>query len=172
MKILTNMTMMISKPISKPLSLTVTSLALTAALLTVVGCTPKTPPPTTESPVASTTSAVPGQSPVSIKPNGTQSSGSHSWTDQQILTCTVSQCWQLANKSEDTFFDIVQQLATTSAEDRNLTLPQSAAAGEKVGEMIKAKAKADHDQLLYAIVDDAVRQVGTPATPGTPAPAN
>jgi hypothetical protein len=32
-----------------------------------------------------------------------------------------------------------------------------------VGEEIKAKAKADHDQLLFAIVDDAVRKVGQPS---------
>jgi hypothetical protein len=159
MKTVTNMT----KLISKPLPAALTSLALTATLLAAVGCTPKTPAPTTASPAASTTSAVPGQSPVTIKPDANQASESHPWTDQQILTCTVSQCWQLANKSEDTFFDIVQQLAATSAQDRGLTLPQNEAAGQKVGEMIKAKAKADHEQLLYAIVDDAVRQVGTPA---------
>lgn len=139
-------------------------LALAAALLLTAGCNPKTPSPTTETPAASTTqSATPGQSPVSIKPEANEAPEAHPWTNEQILTCTVSQCWQLANKSEDTFFDIVQQLAATSAQSRNLVLPESAEAGQKAGEIIKAKAKADHDQLLFAVVDDAVRKVGTPA---------
>jgi hypothetical protein len=156
MKTVNNMTAMISKPL--PACLT-----LAAALLLTAGCNPKTPSPTTETPAAATTqSAVPGQSPVSIKPGANEAPESHSWTDQQILTCTVSQCWHLANKSEDTFFDIVQQLAAISAQNRNLTLPETAEAGQKVGEEIKTKAKADHDQLLYAVVDDAVRKVGQP----------
>jgi hypothetical protein len=150
------MTAMISKPL--PVCLTL------AAMLLTVGCNPKTPTPTTETSTASTTqSAAPGQSPVTINPDANQASKSHSWTDQQILTCTVSQCWHLANKSEDTFFDIVQQLAAISAQNRDLTLPQTEAAGQEVGNEIKTKAKADHDQLLYAVVDDAVRKVGQPA---------
>ena len=151
------------KTISKPLPTCLSFLALTAALLATAGCTPKTPPPTTASPTASTTSATPGQSPVSIKADANEASEAHPWTTDQILTCTVSQCWHLANKSEDTFFDIVQQLAATSAKNRDLTLPESEAAGRQVGEIIKTKAKADHDQLLYAVVDDAVRKVGKPA---------
>ncbi|HMG02772.1 MAG TPA: hypothetical protein VK596_06540, partial [Edaphobacter sp.] len=94
----------------------------------------------------------------------------HPWTTQQILTCSVSQCWQLSGKSEDTFFDIVQDLAVISAKNRNLTLPEDEAAGKKAGEYIKAKAKADHNQLLFSIVDQAVREVGTEA-PQAPEPA-
>jgi hypothetical protein len=157
MKTVNNMTAMISKPL--PACLT-----LAAALLLTAGCNPKTPAPTTETPAAATTqSATPAQSPASITRGANEAAEAHPWTDQQILTCTVSQCWHLANKSEDTFFDIVQQLAAVSAQNRNLTLPESADAGKKVGEEIKAKAKADHDQLLYAVVDDAVRKVGQPA---------
>src|ERR1700677_1907520 len=70
----------------------------------------------------------------------------------QILPCTVSDCWQLAGKNESTFFDIVQQLAAISAQQRGVVLPDSAAAGQRAGEYIKAKAKADHGALLYAIV--------------------
>jgi hypothetical protein len=159
MKTVNKMKTMISKPL--PACLT-----LAAAMLLVVGCNSVTPAPTTETPAASTTqSAVPGQSPVTVTPDANQASQTHPWTDQQILTCTVSQCWHLANKSEDTFFDIVQQLAVISAQNRNLTLPQTEAAGQQVGEEIKTKAKADHDQLLYAVVDDAVRKVGQPAAP-------
>jgi hypothetical protein len=100
------------------------------------------------------------KSPATITPSA-DSTTPHNWTTEQILTCTVSDCWQLAGKNEATFFDIVQQLAAISAQTRGLTLPDDAAAGKRTGEYIKAKAKADHGQLLYAIVDASVRKVGT-----------
>lgn len=132
-------------------------------MMFTAGCNSKPATPPTETSNTAAPSAAPGQSPVSIKPGANEAAESHPWTDQQILTCTVSQCWQLANKSEDTFFDIVQQLAAISAQNRDLTLPESEEAGQKVGEEIKTKAKSDHNQLLFAIVDDAVRNVGQPA---------
>jgi hypothetical protein len=95
------------------------------------------------------------------------STASHNWTTEQILTCTVSDCWQLAGKNEATFFEIVQQLSEISAQTRGLTLPDDAAAGKREGEYIKAKARADHGALLYAIVDASVRKVGTPAAAAT-----
>jgi hypothetical protein len=101
------------------------------------------------------------QSPATISPSGDATP--HTWTTEQILTCTVADCWQLAGKNESTFFDIVQQLAAISAAHRGLTLPESAAAGQRVGAYIKMRAKADHQQLLYAIVDASVRKVGTKA---------
>ncbi len=94
----------------------------------------------------------------------------HTWTTEQILTCTVSDCWQMAGRNEATFFDIVQELAAISAQTRGLTLPASAEAGRKAGEYIKMKAKADHQQLLYAIVDASVRKVGTKPAGSTPPP--
>jgi hypothetical protein len=102
------------------------------------------------------------KSPVTITPSG-DTNGPHNWTTDQILTCTVSDCWQLSGKSEEAFFDIVQQLAEISAHTRGLTLPDDAEAGKRAGEFIKAKARADHGQLLYAIVDASVRKVGTSA---------
>ena len=107
-----------------------------------------------------TLAATAQQSPATITPSG-DSTAAHNWSTEQILTCTVSDCWQLAGKNETTFFDIVQQLAAISAQSRGLTLPDSAEAGQRVGAYIKAKAKADHGQLLYAIVDASVRRVGT-----------
>jgi hypothetical protein len=109
-----------------------------------------------------TLTATAQQSPATITPSG-DSTAAHNWSTEQILTCTVSDCWQLAGKNETTFFDIVQQLAAISAQSRGLTLPDNAAAGERVGAYIKVKAKADHGQLLYAIVDASVRRVGTKA---------
>jgi hypothetical protein len=102
-------------------------------------------------------------SPVTITPSA-DSTAPHNWTTEQILTCTVSDCWQLAGKNEATFFDIIQQLAAISAQTRGLTLPDNAEAGKRTGEYIKAKAHTDHGQLLYAIVDAAIRKVGKPAT--------
>jgi hypothetical protein len=109
-----------------------------------------------------TIAATAQKSPATISPSA-DSTAAHNWSTEQILTCTVSDCWQLAGKNETTFFEIIQQLAAISAQDRGLTLPNSAAAGERVGAYIKAQAKADHGQLLYAIVDASVRRVGTKA---------
>jgi hypothetical protein len=82
----------------------------------------------------------------------------------QLLPLTVHQAWLLSGKNEDAFFDMVSQLAELSAKNRELDLPKTAAAGQKVGEMIKVMAKKDTDQLLFAVVDAAVRKVGTPMT--------
>ena len=90
----------------------------------------------------------------------------HSWTTDQIVTATVHQAWLLADKDETNFFEIVKELAEISAKNRNLVLPDSAAAGQKAGAYIKKQAKADHDALLYAIVDKSVRMTGT-AAPAT-----
>jgi len=112
------------------------------------------------------------KSPVTTTPSA-DSSAPHNWTTEQILTCTVSDCWQLAGKNEATFFDIIQQLTAISAQARGITLPDNAAAGKRAGEYIKMKAKADHGALLYAIVDGSVRWVGkkqaaaSTATPST-----
>jgi hypothetical protein len=103
------------------------------------------------------------KSPVTTTPSA-DSTAAHNWTTEQILTCTVSDCWQLASKNEATFFDIVQQLTQISAQTRGITLPDTAEAGKRAGEYIKAKAKADHGQLLYAIVDGSVRWIGKKQT--------
>lgn len=107
-----------------------------------------------------TASAQQTKSPVTITPSAS-STVAHNWTTEQILTCTVSDCWQLAGKNEATFFDIIQQLSGISAQTRGLTLPDNAAAGRRTGEYIKAQARTDHGQLLYGIVDAAIRKVGT-----------
>jgi hypothetical protein len=106
------------------------------------------------------------KSNVTIKPS-TDSAAPHNRTTEQILTCTVSDCWQLAGRNEATFFDIIQQLAEISAQTRGLNLPDNEEAGKRAGEYIKAKAHTDHGQLLYAIVDASIRKVGTPPTTAT-----
>ena len=147
------------KPTSKRIPACITSLTLAAAILAATGCQP-TPKPAPE-PAPKPTPAAPSES---ITPSAADAAEKHPWTKDQILTCTVSQCWQLANNDEETFFDIVQQLAVISAKNRDLTLPEDENAGKKAGEIIKAKARADRQQLLYAVVDEAVRKVGTETT--------
>ena len=92
-----------------------------------------------------------------------QSSAPHNWTTDQIMTATVHQAWVLSGKDENNFFEIVKQLAEISAQNRNLTLPDDPAAGRRAGAYIKAQAKADHNQLLYAIVDKSVQMTGKPS---------
>ena len=84
------------------------------------------------------------------------------YTNDQLIPLTVHQAWLLSGKNEANFFTMVTQLAELSAQNRNLQLPNTAATGRRVGQMIKVAAKADTDQLLYAVVDSAVRKVGTP----------
>ncbi len=112
--------------------------------------------------------AVYAQQPAAAPDSMTQAASdtptaTHSWTTEQIMTATVHQAWILADKDETNFFEIVKELAEISARNRNLVLPDSAAAGQKAGAYIKKQAKADHDALLYAIVDKSVRMTGTPA---------
>ena len=83
------------------------------------------------------------------------------WTIDQAVTCSVHDAWVLSGKSEPGFFEIVKALAQLSAQKRDIALPDNATVGREFGEYIKTQARADHDQLLYAIVDRAVRKYGT-----------
>jgi hypothetical protein len=78
------------------------------------------------------------------------------YTQEELLTSTVHQAWLLSGKNEANFFEMVEQLADLSAKNRGITLPDSEAAGRRMGDYIKRTAKADTDQLLYAVVDKAV----------------
>ncbi len=101
--------------------------------------------------------------PTSQSASDAASPAAQNWTTDQIITATVHQAWILSGKDEANFFEIVKQLAEISARNRNLVLPDDPAAGRRAGAYIKAQAKADHDQLLYAIVDKSVRMTGTKA---------
>jgi hypothetical protein len=107
----------------------------------------------------------PGAGQQNNSPNDAEAQ--HNWTTDQIITATVHQAWVLSGHNEANFFEIVRQLAEISAHNRNLVLPDDPAAGHRAGEYIKEQAKADHDQLLYDIVDKSVRMTGKPATPET-----
>ncbi len=105
--------------------------------------------------------------PIAPPSASSQTAATPTWTNDQLLTATVHQAWLLSGKNEATFFEMVTQLAEISARNRSLSLPEDADTGRQVGEMIKTAAKQDTDQLLFAVVDAAVRKVGKPMT-GTP----
>ena len=90
----------------------------------------------------------------------------------QIVTKTVHEAWIASGRNEDKFYAMVQQCAKLSASNRGITLPDTTDAGEKFGAWIKKDARKDPDQLLYAVVDRAVRYAGklhTAATATAPA---
>jgi hypothetical protein len=90
------------------------------------------------------------------------------FTIDQAVTCSVHDAWELGGKTEAGFFAIVKAEAELSAQKRGLILPDNETVGHQFGDYIKAQAKVDHDQLLYAIVDRAVRKYGTrPAAGGS-----
>jgi basic membrane lipoprotein Med (substrate-binding protein (PBP1-ABC) superfamily) len=92
---------------------------------------------------------------------GAAGSATGTWTAEQLMTSSVHDAWVMSGKNEQTFFQMVSQLAQIAAQKRGLTLPDSEEAGKRFGQLIKTMAKADHDQLLYVVVDKAVQQVGT-----------
>jgi hypothetical protein len=97
---------------------------------------------------------------------GQPAASAPNWTLDQAVTCSVHDAWVLGGKNEEGFFSIVKALAELSAQKRGLTLPDKETIGHQFGDYIKAQAKADHDQLLYAIVDRAVRKYGVKAAAG------
>lgn len=83
------------------------------------------------------------------------------WTVDQLMTASVHDAWVMSGRNEQKFFEMATELAQISAQKRGLTIPNTADAGKRFGELVKEGAKADHDQLLYAVVDQAVQKIGT-----------
>lgn len=108
----------------------------------------------TASPNTQTTSTETTSTTTSTQPAPT-------WTTDQLITASVHDAWLLSGKNEQVFFEMVTQLAQISAQKRGLTLPDSEEAGKRFGQLVKDMAKADHDQLLYVVVDKAVQQTAT-----------
>jgi hypothetical protein len=81
-----------------------------------------------------------------------------------LTTLTVHEAWVQSGRNEDRFFDIVKQLAEMSAQKRGVTLKDSEDTGKKMGMLIKTSARRDPDQLLYAVVDAAVRKTAATST--------
>ncbi len=107
--------------------------------------------------MASTGTLAQNQNGVPIAPpSATGPAATPTWTTEQLITSTVHDAWLLSGRNEATFFEMVKTLAEISARNRGITLPNTKAAGQQMGEYIKQMAKADTDQLLYAVVDKAV----------------
>ncbi|MGI4758460.1 MAG: hypothetical protein ACRYGF_16620 [Janthinobacterium lividum] len=81
----------------------------------------------------------------------------------ELMSSTVHEAWLKSGRNEDKFFDMVKELAAISAQKRGVTLPDTEAAGRKMGMLIKTSARRDPDQSLYAVVDAAVKQTATAA---------
>lgn len=89
-----------------------------------------------------------------------QSNGSTSAANiplDKLVTATCRQAWQLGGRTQDGFFNIVEQLTALSAQNRGVALPDDKDAGARAGQWIRTQAMKDPDQLLYAIVDQAVQ---------------
>jgi hypothetical protein len=102
-----------------------------------------------------------------------ETAGTQNWTIDQVVTDTVSDAWHQGGETEAGFFAIVKTMAQFAAQKRDVTLPDSQEAGRRMGQYIKQQARLDHQQLLYPIVDKAVRMVAKSAaadTSATPAP--
>ena len=93
---------------------------------------------------------------------GANSSGAGVAT-AELMSITVHEAWLKADRNEDKFFDMVKELAAVSAQKRGVTLPNTEAAGRKMGMLIKTGARRDPDQSLYAVVDTAVKQTASAA---------
>jgi len=78
-------------------------------------------------------------------------------SNSDLVTMTVHEAWLASGRNEDRFFDMVKRLAEMSAQKRGVSLPETEAAGSKAGDWIKKQARKDPDQLLYAVVDSAVK---------------
>lgn len=89
----------------------------------------------------------------------------------QLVTKTVHEAWVASGRNEDKFFAMVQELAQLSAQNRGVTLPDTQEAGVKFGDWIKKESRKDPDQLLYAVVDHAVRYVGNKQAAAAATPA-
>lgn len=93
---------------------------------------------------------------------GANSSGAAT-PSAELMSSTVHEAWVMSGRNEDKFFDMVKELAAVSAQKRGVTLPDTEAAGRKMGLLIKTSARRDPDQLLYAVVDAAVKQTAKSA---------
>ncbi|MGE5530833.1 MAG: hypothetical protein ACM3VW_01785, partial [Bacteroidota bacterium] len=78
------------------------------------------------------------------------------WTLETAVLNTAAQAWDLAGRNQDQYAAIIQSMVGLVASSRGITIPDSREVGQKIGNMIARDAKADPDELLYAIVDHAV----------------
>jgi len=78
------------------------------------------------------------------------------WTLDTAVLNTAAQAWDLSGRNQEQYAAIVRSMVGLVASSRGIKIPDSKEVGQKIGNMIARDAKADPDQLLYAIVDHAV----------------
>lgn len=81
----------------------------------------------------------------------------------QALPLTCVQAWVASEKSYDRLRTLVIDLAKVSLVNRDLTFPDTRAAGLEAGKAIADDCKADPNALLFAVVDKQVRRIGVTA---------
>lgn len=79
------------------------------------------------------------------------------WTTCELLTLTVAEAWQRSGQNYEVFTDMIEELAAISVDKRGIDVPNNEKAGNEIGEMIRARAEADPDQLLFTVVDSSMR---------------
>lgn len=79
------------------------------------------------------------------------------WTTCELLTLTVAEAWQRSGQNYEVFTDMIEELAAISVDKRGIDVPNTEMAGNEIGEMIRARAEADPDQLLFTVVDTSMR---------------
>ena len=81
-----------------------------------------------------------------------------------LLPLTCAQAWVRAHKRYPEMIAIVKTLARVSLANRDLTFPNTREAGRQAGRGIAEACKADPHGLLFAMVDQQVRQAAGAAT--------
>lgn len=92
------------------------------------------------------------------------------WTQEQLVTMTVAEAWEYSGRDYTVFTAMVRDAADLSMQKRGVTIPDSIEAGSELGRMIRQRAEADPDQLLYVVVDSSIRDYAAAhAQPNPPA---
>ena len=92
-----------------------------------------------------------------VEQTSTGAPSSQPWTIQQLLTMSAREAWELSCKNYTEFGKMTQALVDLSAQKRGVIVPDTKEAGQEIGRSIKQCAQADPNQLLYVIVDNAVK---------------
>ena len=104
---------------------------------------------------------------ISISAAAQQAKPKSKWPVNDVLPLTCAQAWVKSGKNYREMLSIVVTLARVSLANRELTFPDTQAAGTEAGKGIAADCKADPHGLLFAFVDKHVRQVAEAAAAGT-----
>ena len=74
-----------------------------------------------------------------------------------LMLCQTQVAVAQGGGNKNAFSDIVEWLTDLLAHSRGVTLPDDKTAGSRAGLWVGTQALKDPDELLYAVVDHAVR---------------